>query len=109
MNLLPKVKRLDPEMEEVSDFVSAGIARLRSTEPPPPCAEAGPTEEGHLLYGLSRLYKNLGRSMGAMNEGNDAVELKAFKEFTGERAALLGDINLSPLEVDHSVLATTKK
>lgn len=80
--MLPKAYRWVAEMEEISDFVAMGLAKARSTEVPPPCAEAGPHSEGHVHYGFARLYENVARSVGeSSKEGQDVGDVKVLKEF----------------------------
>lgn len=82
-------------MEDISDFVASGLAKLRGEDIPPPCTEAGPTAEGHIFYGLARLYDNLARAVDESRaEGRDAGEVKIVRDFAKQVNASLAGQNV---------------
>lgn len=80
-DMLPKAYRWEAEMEEISDFVASGLAKSRGSDIPPPVSEAGPNSEGHVHFGLARLYENVAKSLKESEKGEDVGEVKVLKDF----------------------------
>ena len=69
-------------MEEISNFVGNGLASTRPGAPTGDATKGHPVSEGHIHYGLARLYENIAKSVEESNKrGQDVTEVKVLKEF----------------------------